>query len=434
MLLKRFEAASVAEALAAVRRELGENAVLLHTKTLAPSGVSRLFGRSRVEVLAATDDSLEQAVAAQPKRALREPALRFTKPPARPNGSELRTRRWEPRPMAWQAGRAKAEPQPATGTQGPLTAPAARMSKEDRIRATVRDVAESSAESGLRGNDQTTRPRESDDGARTPGGGRFPIRLQAVYHRLCEQDVPDAMAQALLKGLLGNGHPLKGAEPMTVTARRLLADNLTVVPARWAAERDRARRIAFIGPTGAGKTTTLVKVAARAHLTHHLPVALLTMDTYRIGAIPQLEAYAELLQVPLKVAARPEEMAQALSELDDRDLIFIDTMGRSPLEHSMQELVPFLEAARADEVHLVLSVTTRTVDLLRATDTFARLRPNRLCFTKLDETAHYGGILTVSHQTGLPLTWLGIGQEVPDDLEEAEAERIVACIVSGALL
>ncbi|MBI4610323.1 MAG: hypothetical protein HY726_15090 [Candidatus Rokubacteria bacterium] len=360
MLLKRFEAASVPEALAAVRRELGEDAVLLHTKTLPPAGLGRLFGRPRVEVLAALDGAVPHVV-----------------PPAR----------------AARAGAAQANPArlPAglkefdAGGTGAL---AGRKAAADHI--------------------------------------RFPAPLQVFYHRLCEQDVSDATAQTFLRTL-----QRKGGKVTAAATTRLLADRLPVAPSRWDRAGRRALRIAFVGPTGAGKTTTMAKVAATAQLTHGRKIGLVTMDTYRIGAIPQLKVYADLLKSPLQVVTEPDEMDRALAALDSQDLVFIDTIGRSPLGSSVDKLVPFLDAAHADEVHLVLPATTRSVDLLGAAKGFARLRPNRLCFTKLDETSHYGGILSVSHATALPLTWLGIGQEVPDDLEEARPERIATAIVSG---
>jgi flagellar biosynthesis protein FlhF len=347
MLLKRFEANSVPEALAAIRRELGENAVLLHTKSVAPAGLGRLFGRPRVEVLAAVDNAFEKVGPGAANRSI-----------------------------------------PGSAQMAPIPARA-----------------------------------EETAAGHAP---RIGTVLRPLYQRLSEQDVPDSIAQALLRA-----PQRKGGRLTLAAARRLLADRLAIAPGAWDRVDRRARRIAFVGPTGAGKTTTMAKVAARAQLTHGRRVGLVTTDTYRIGAVPQLKVYADLLEAPLRVVSRAAEMAKALGTLDGRDLVFIDTIGRSPLGSGVDELVPFLEAAGADEVHLVLPVTTRSADLLRATKAFARLRPNRLCFTKLDETGHYGGILAVSHETGLPLSWLGTGQEVPDDLEEARPERIVTAIMAG---
>jgi flagellar biosynthesis protein FlhF len=186
-----------------------------------------------------------------------------------------------------------------------------------------------------------------------------------------------------------------------------------------------------VGPTGAGKTTTLAKLAAKAHLEHGRRVGLITIDTYRIGAVPQLAAYADILGVPLEVASTPDELSHALARLDDRELIFIDTIGRSPLGGGVDGLVPFLAVAGADEVHLVLSATTRAQDSEKAARSFARLVPNRLIVTKIDETDDHSAVAAACRMTGLPLTWLGTGQEVPDDLESATAARLAALLAAG---
>jgi len=175
----------------------------------------------------------------------------------------------------------------------------------------------------------------------------------------------------------------------------------------------------------------LAKLAAKAQLEHGRRVALITLDTYRIGAVPQLAAYADILGVPLEVAQTPEDLSHALARLADYDVVFIDTIGRSPLGDGVDGLVPFLATAAADEVHLVLSATTRPQDSLRAARTFARLVPNRLVITKVDETDDHSGIAAVARGIGLPLTWLGVGQEVPDDIEAATPERLGALLVAS---
>ncbi|MBI4593828.1 MAG: flagellar GTP-binding protein, partial [Candidatus Rokubacteria bacterium] len=148
--------------------------------------------------------------------------------------------------------------------------------------------------------------------------------------------------------------------------------------------------------------------------------------------VPQLGAYADILKVPLEVANTPEELSHALARLADRDIVFIDTIGRSPLGGGVDGLVPFLATAGADEVHLVLSATTRPDDSIRAARSFARLVPNRLVITKVDETDDYGALAAVSRATGLPLAWLGVGQEVPDDLEPATPQRIGELLAAAA--
>src|SRR5262249_8564099 len=132
---------------------------------------------------------------------------------------------------------------------------------------------------------------------------------------------------------------------------------LAFAPSPWHRVGDRARRIAFVGPTGAGKTTTLAKVAALAQLDPGRRRSLVTIDTYGIGAVPQLASYAEILGVPLHVAHTPEDLVAALHASGDADLVYIDTTGRSPLGPGVDGLRPFLDAAAADDVCLVMSAT-----------------------------------------------------------------------------
>jgi len=211
------------------------------------------------------------------------------------------------------------------------------------------------------------------------------------------------------------------AEPAAVAHR----------PFEWSRAGRRARRIVFVGPTGAGKTTTLAKVAALAQLDHGRRVSLVTIDTYRIGAVPQLASYAEILGAPLSVAQTPAEVAQAISRSDDADFIFIDTTGRSPLGPGIEGLKPFLDAAEPDLTYLVLSAITRDRDALRAADSYGRLTPNALCVTRIDETDDYESLTQVTRTTGLPLAWLGVGQEVPDDIKEADAANLAALVKGG---
>jgi flagellar biosynthesis GTPase FlhF len=207
---------------------------------------------------------------------------------------------------------------------------------------------------------------------------------------------------------------------------------LACCPPSWDRVGRRARRIAFVGPTGAGKTTTLAKVAARAHLEAGRRVSLVTIDTYRIGAVPQLASYAEILGVPLAVAHSPVEFARALDRPDEQDLVFIDTSGRSPFGPGVDALRSFVEVADVDDVCLVLSATTRPTDSIRAAERYAQLRPTRLCVTKLDETDDHSSVGEVGRATGLPLTWLGVGQAVPDDLEDAVPDRVRTLVGAGA--
>ena len=184
------------------------------------------------------------------------------------------------------------------------------------------------------------------------------------------------------------------------------------------------------GKGGVGKTTTIAKLAAYAKLELKQKVALLTLDTFRIAAVDQLHQYAEILQVPLHVALTVEDLRSALRFYQDRALVLIDTPGHSPKDTGMQlQLRRFLDELPEVETHLVLSATTKPRDLADIAQRFECLKPTRLIFTKLDETSTFGPLLSTLVRVKRPLSYLGTGQEVPQDLEMATSRRLADLIL-----
>lgn len=194
----------------------------------------------------------------------------------------------------------------------------------------------------------------------------------------------------------------------------------------------KARVVVFTGPTGVGKTTTLAKLAAHLSLYQNKQVGMITIDTYRIGAVEQLRTYAEITDIPIEVVMTPKDIETALEKLAGADIVLVDTAGRSA-NNSMQvkELATFINRLPQAEIFLVLSVTTKTEDLHLIVDKFRSIGYNRLIFTKLDETANFGAIINTTYATGLPVTYVTTGQSVPDDLEEADADKLVQLILKG---
>ena len=179
-------------------------------------------------------------------------------------------------------------------------------------------------------------------------------------------------------------------------------------------------KLALVGPTGVGKTTTLAKMAATFQLKHRLAVGMITVDTFRMAAAEQLETYGRIMEVPTLVARDHTEMNRALRELSDRDLILIDTVGRAPGDSgNLKDMEKVLGAVGEMQAHLVLSCPTRDADQRRVVKSFQRFNPASLIFTKLDESKIYGPMLNRMVETGLPVSYLTFGQKVPDDLEEA---------------
>ncbi len=189
----------------------------------------------------------------------------------------------------------------------------------------------------------------------------------------------------------------------------------------------------FIGPTGVGKTTTIAKLGAKFSL-EHKKVVLVTLDTYRIGAIEQLKTYAEIIGVPFHAVSKVQLLTDLLENHRDRDCILIDTAGRSPSNSfHLNELRDFLTKHPTVDTHLVLSATTKYGDLVSAIDQFSTLSLRSLIFTKIDETEDYGPMFDQLVRFSIPVSYLGVGQKVPQDIEVASKVKIANLVLNPLL-
>ena len=184
-------------------------------------------------------------------------------------------------------------------------------------------------------------------------------------------------------------------------------------------------RVVLVGPTGVGKTTTIAKLAGRLSLVEKKKVGLITIDTYRIGAVEQLKTYAEIMDIKFKVVITMKEMEEAVEELKDCDVILIDTTGRSS-KNSMQisELRAFVQKANADFCNLVISATTKTRDIKTIIDGYKELQFKNIIITKLDETSTYGSLYNISKRAEKPISFITIGQGVPEDIKIPTKEEL----------
>jgi flagellar biosynthesis protein FlhF len=192
------------------------------------------------------------------------------------------------------------------------------------------------------------------------------------------------------------------------------------------------RVVVLVGPTGVGKTTTIAKLAARARLGGGQQVALITLDTFRIAAVDQLQKYAQIIGVPLAVASDPVEFRTAVAAFakDGVETVFVDSAGRSQRDElKMTELKEFLRVLPGVEVHLVLSTTTGSRTLRSVAERFGGAGFQRVILTKLDESASFGGILEALVAIGKPVSFLTDGQNVPDDLMISDPERLADLVL-----
>lgn len=187
--------------------------------------------------------------------------------------------------------------------------------------------------------------------------------------------------------------------------------------------------VVLIGPTGVGKTTTIAKLAGRLSLIEKKKVGLITVDTYRIGAVEQLRTYAEIMNIPFKVVITTKEMEQAVNSMSDCDVVLIDTTGRSS-KNSMQisELRAFVEKAKADSISVVISATTKNKDIKTILEGYRELNYDKVIVTKLDETTTYGALYNIQRSATKPLRYITTGQNVPDDIKVPTTEEVLGFI------
>jgi flagellar biosynthesis protein FlhF len=188
--------------------------------------------------------------------------------------------------------------------------------------------------------------------------------------------------------------------------------------------------IAFVGPTGVGKTTTVAKIASDFALKRKLKVGLINLDSHKAGAFDQLAIYAKILNLPFRSASSMEDFHASLRDFQGLDAVLVDTTGRSQRDpaaiHGMKQI---LESSPGVRTQLVLSVTTRDTEMFDMASRFSVFRPSGLILSKLDESTVYGSIYNVSQKAKLPLVYFTTGQKVPEDIEEASRERVAALIL-----
>ena len=191
----------------------------------------------------------------------------------------------------------------------------------------------------------------------------------------------------------------------------------------------------FIGPTGVGKTTTIAKIASKYKVEYNRKVAFITADTYRIAATEQLRVYANILDAPMSIVYSVEDINEAIEKYADYDLIFVDTAGFSHKnEQQRNDTKRLLEGVNEEyrkEVYLVLSATTKYNDLLDIVDIYNEISSYKLIFTKLDETSSYGNLLNIKLYADADLSYVTNGQNVPDDIEVFDTQKIVKLLLGG---
>lgn len=255
-----------------------------------------------------------------------------------------------------------------------------------------------------------------------------------------EHDLAYSLARELAERFKGEGRQKRSE--LSARLAELLKDLISISPLETGKENG-PRIAVFIGPPGVGKTTNIAKLAAHHALQMREQVLLVTLDTYRIAAMDQLESYARIIGVPFEVAGSLAELLRNLAAkggLAAKDLILVDTTGCSHKNRPrLEELAAGLRVGAGAvpplsvEKHLVLNAAAKGRDLYEVIDSFALFHPNKLFFTRLDETSTFGNILSVAVRAGKPLSYLSCGQNVPDDISVPTAQGLAELLLQAGV-
>ena len=445
MIIKKFVGKNEIEATEMARKELGESMVIMNVRKVKPKGLFASFRAKQVEVTAALEDEEEplrqirriaQAqVAAQEKVASAGKPVLVSKP-AEATGA----------PVSDQSSETASDKSASVSVKNASTQDAKAEAIEKRLDSLQNllenqfrkenEVVTTTKENALRAGETADGEKKegSNKGETDPQTAEMDRFLKLLYNTMMDNEVDEKLANEIIREADRNRKPKTTMDFLlsTIYQKMILhfGKSEGIVPSAKG-----AKVIFFIGPTGVGKTTTIAKVASSISVNQKKEIAMLTTDTYRIAATDQLRTYASILGVPFRVVYTAEELAIAVEDFSDCDYIFVDTAGHSHkneelLEHQ-KEFLDTVKTMAESQSFLVLSATTKGKDLKKIVDNYRSIADFQLIFTKLDETSSLGNLYNIRLYADAPIAYITTGQNVPDDIEVFNAQKIVKLLLGG---
>lgn len=406
MRIKKFTGATLKQATDTMRETLGSDAIILSTRRVPKGGLLNFLAKDEFEITAAVDE--------EPVHSGGAFARQLSRAATNASGREATTVEGLQQVAATFEQKRRIHQRAADGLPAPSGGMAELKKEVEGLRSVVQEMA--------------THLKYANMPA-------LPGHLKEAYTTLLANDVDEELAADVTQRVYRRLGDDKFGSKQAVD-QGLLQEIASLFPQAPARERQgkRTKVIALVGATGVGKTTTIAKLAAIHKLIHKQQVALISADTYRIGAIEQLRTFAAIADIPMNVVYKPAEIKSALADFRTKDVVFIDTVGRSQrVKKEINELARFITASNAHEVHLVLSAAASIRTVNEVITNFKPLAPNRIIFSKLDEAGAYGLMVNTAVRHKLPISFVTTGQNVPDDIREALPSALASLVYRGVL-
>lgn len=413
MKIKKYEADTEQEAMIKIKEELGKDAVILSIKKIQPKGVFKLFNKPKVEVTAAYEENDINEAKKDTSYNDFENNLAFIR--------ELNEARKEK----------TSEPEIQEKTSASNLTDEAngqiyqQQNSYKEVKEDMKYLEQKIDNLEILLNKVTEKVANTEKSILKRNNNLYENEaLNNIYSNLLDNEVLPEVAEGLLDGmeelLKDNGGDVESV--LKVVYNRIIDMMGDIKPV---AINNKPEIIVMMGSTGVGKTTTIAKLSSYFILNEHKKVGLITADTYRIAAVEQLKVYADILGIEVAVVYCENEVKATIERFKDKDIIFVDTAGRSHKNNAqVNELSLLLEEMPDCQKYLILSAATKYKDAVNIIETYSKISDYNIIFTKVDETVTKGLILNICHLTGKPLSYITVGQNVPDDIELINPQEI----------
>lgn len=412
MKIKKYRADSIKNALQKVRDELGGDAVILKTKKVPQDGLMGVVGKTEVEVTAAIDYDLDKNKSVKVKA----PSNKKKKMDKLINKNKKNVSKHKFSKNYDNINNFK-----ESNKGKPLS------KKKNNIKINNNNYKESN-DNFQKIEDEIYSLKKDFENLKSTILLKNKIDLKGIYKdifiELINNDVEEHIAYQILDKVKNRTNASQSKNEIYNEIKNILKDLINI--SKGISVKHKGYVVAFIGPTCVGKTTTLSKLAANAVIYQEKNVGIMSVDTYRLGAVEQLKSFTNILNLDLKIAMEKNDISKILDDYSKKDIIFIDTIGRSPGDvRTMERLGSYLKMIKPDEVYLVLSATSKIKDIYETIKKFNVHKIDKLIFTKLDETTTYGFLLSVGINVKRPLAYLTNGQSIPEDIFAANSRYLI---------
>ena len=426
MQTRTFQAANMTEAMQLVKAELGPDAMIISSRKERRKGILGFFTKPVFRITATVEAAPQRNLSHYREAAGRDETTRdeFRNSMLEPLARELKELRdrVDSLQVKEHAARQGVVPPPAPArTEQAAAASVGDFFQREPANAELRELKKLLLESVQGESDLPCAASE-----RVKKETESLAQVSATLH---DAGLVEMSIHALLEKVKNSAQQIDGEADLTERLKEALESTVKCSgPIRL--KKSGTKIVALVGPTGVGKTTTIAKLAALYTVGRKAKIALVTIDTFRVGAVEQLKTYSRIMGVPLEVASTPKELEKVLAAHTDKDLILIDTVGRSPKDKATIEgLRSMLDSSFTIETHLCVAATTRERELRGIVESFKALPISRLLFTKLDESSSFGSIVNLQIENKLPLSYFTRGQRVPEDIEPASGKKVAELIL-----